>query len=212
MEILFGHLRNTRSGESAGADPPRFNPPAVPFAPPQLRAPRPARIRNLLLPLNRSAASLAAVDQIIADPRRHAGVCVHLLHVAPRLPRHAARFLHGGARTRWLKARAEAALAPAAARLAAAGIEHRVHAHSGHGVAATIIAMAGVLDCERVMMGATRKSDIVRLFTGSITGRVLARSPVPVEVVLHGESSLVTRFGVPVGVGLALFALILEID
>lgn len=72
--------------------------------------------------------------------------------------------------------------------------------------------MAGALDCKRVVMGATRKSDIVRLFTGSITGRVLARSPVPVEVVLHGESSVITRFGVPMGIGLALFALVLEID
>jgi nucleotide-binding universal stress UspA family protein len=212
MEILFGHLRNTRFGESVGAKTPPLNPPAVPFPLQQPQAPGPSRVRNLLLPLNGSAASLAAVDQLIADPRRHAGVCVHLLHVAPRLPRHVTRFLGGGARTRWLQSRAEAAVAPAAARLARAGIEHRAHARSGQGVAATIIAVAATLDCERVVMGATRKSDIVRLFTGSITGRVLARSPVPVEVVLHGESSLITRLGVPVGVGLALFALVLEID
>lgn len=108
MEILFGHLRNTRSGESAGTDTPRFNSPAVLFVPPQPQEPRSSRVRNLLLPLNGSAASLAAVDQIIADARRHAGICVHLLHVAPRLPRHAARFLGGGARARWLRSRAEA--------------------------------------------------------------------------------------------------------
>jgi len=62
------------------------------------------------------------------------------------------------------------------------------------------------------VIGALRKSDIVRLFTGSITGRVLARSAVPVEVVLDGEASLITRIGVPAGVGLAMFALLLEVD
>lgn len=169
-------------------------------------------LRNILLPVCDCPASRAAAEHLIAGLPRDGSVCVHVLHVVPRLSRHATRFLEGDARREWLRGRAHAAIDPVSARLTLLGINHRVHLRRGRGVAAAIMAVAQELRCERIVIGAARKSDLLRLVTGSVTGRVLAKARTPVEVVLHGEPSLIMRLGVPAGVGLAMFALMLEID
>jgi YjbE family integral membrane protein len=159
-------------------------PPAIATEPPvEESAGGVPAVRHILLPVNDTAAARAACAQVIAELRNVENARVHVLHVAPVV-----------------------------AKLAAARIDHQVHVRTARGVAGGIVAMARELKCERIVIGAVRKSDIVRLFTGSITGRVLARSAVPVEVVLEGEASLITRIGVPAGVGLAMFALLLEVD
>ena len=187
-------------------------PPVADIAPPEPALEGVPAMRHILLPVSDSAASRAACTHLIGSLKNESNVRVHVLHVTPRMPRHITRFVDAHARARWLEERAQGSVEPVTLQLAQARIDHRVHLRSGRGVAATIIAVADQLDCERVVVGSVRKSDIVRLFTGSVTGRVLARSLVPVEVVLNGEASLITRIGVPAGVGLAVFALMLEID
>jgi len=216
-----GYYRNLRAKRGAPitgvtdvpAGPVDLLAPAIATEPPveETAGGRPA-VRHILLPVNDTAAARAACAQVITDLRNVENARVHVLHVAPRMPRHVTRFLDADARKRWLEQRAGVAVDPVIARLAAARIDHQVHVRTARGVAGGIVAMARELKCERIVIGAVRKSDIVRLFTGSITGRVLARSAVPVEVVLDGEASLITRIGVPAGVGLAMFALLLEVD
>jgi YjbE family integral membrane protein len=169
-------------------------------------------LRHVLLPISDKAAARAAARQLIARLRREGGVRVHVLHVTPRMPRYVARFLKGAARHCWLDERAAGVVSEVVRELQQAGVDHQVHLRSARNITGEIIKLAGELRCERIVVGSARKSDIVRLFTGSVTGRLLARSTVPVEVVLDGEASLITRIGVPAGVGLALFALALEID
>jgi YjbE family integral membrane protein len=222
----YGYYRNVQAKRSQGipgvtevpagevplvVDTP-VTPPEVAVAPPAEEVAGVPAVRHVLLPVNDTAAARAAAAQLISELRNQQNVRVHVLHVAPRMPRHITRFLKAEDRQRWLEQRAKAAVEPVTEKLDAARIDHMVHVQTARGVANGIVAAAESLNCERIIIGAVRKSDIVRLFTGSITGRVLARSAVPVEVVLAGEASLITRLGVPAGVGLAMFALLLEID
>jgi len=170
------------------------------------------RLRHVLLPMSDSAAARAAARDLISRLKLDAGVRVHVLHVAPRMPRHVTRFLKGDERQKWLAERSQGALTQVVHELEAGRVDHVVHLRSARNITSEIIKLAEEMRCERIVVGSVRKSDIVRLFTGSVTGRLLARSTVPVEVVLDGEASLITRIGVPAGVGLALVALALEID
>ena len=137
---------------------------------------------------------------------------VHLLHVAPRLHKHIARFLPGEAKGGFVDSRAAEAFLPVTRLLEMAGIRTTQHVATALDVAGEVIATAEREKCGRIVMGATRKSVLVRTLTNSVTGRVLAGSRVPVEVVGGREASLWQRIGVPAGIGLALAALFIELD
>ena len=187
-------------------------PPIEVIEPPVTASGGAERLRHVLLPMSDSAAARAAARDLISRLKTESGVRVHVLHVAPRMPRHVTRFLKADERQKWLAERSQGALTQVVHELEAGRVDHVVHLRSARNITSEIIKLAEEMRCERIVVGSVRKSDIVRLFTGSVTGRLLARSTVPVEVVLDGEASLITRIGVPAGVGLALVALALEID
>ena len=169
-------------------------------------------LTNILLPVNNQPESRAAAEHLARELRGVPGVHVHLLHVAPRLHRHIARFLQGEAKSGFVDARAAAAFQPVTRMLEMAGIRTTQHVATALDVAGEVIATAEREKCGRIVMGATRKSVLVRTLTNSVTGRVLAASRVPVEVVGGREASLWQRIGVPAGVGLVLAALLIELD
>ena len=97
-----------------------------------------------------------------------------------------------------------ARLHPAGARAA------RLSSESVAGSSAAIMATAQRLGCERIVMGSVRKNNLLRWFTGSLTGRMLERASVPVEVVLEGRPDAFTRLGIPAGLAVALAAVVLD--
>ena len=56
----------------------------------------------------------------------------------------------------------------------------------------------------------SRMINLLRWFTGSLTGRLLERASVPVEVVLEGRPDALTRLGIPAGLAVALAAVVLD--
>lgn len=166
--------------------------------------------RHILLPMNDSAQAHAALRHVVQQYAGQPRVKVHLLHVAPKLHRHAARFLSKTALARNAGASAQQAFAQARRLLATQGIAFEPHVVRALDTSAAIMATAQRLGCERIVMGSVRKNNLLRWFTGSLTGRVLERASVPVEVVLEGRPDAFTRLGIPAGLAVALAAVVLD--
>ena len=166
--------------------------------------------RHILLPMNDSVQAHAALRHVAQQYAGQPGVKVHLLHVAPKLHRHAARFLSKTALSRNARASAQPAFAQAHRLLATQGIAFEPHVVRAVDTSAAIMATAQRLGCERIVMGSVRKNNLLRWFTGSLTGRVLEHASVPVEVVLEGRPDALTRLGIPAGLAVALAAVVLD--
>jgi len=166
--------------------------------------------RHILLPMNDSAQAHAALRHVVQQYAGQPRVKVHLLHVSPKLHRHAARFLSKSALARNAGASAQQAFAQARRLLATQGIAFEPHVVRALDASAAIMATAQRLGCERIVMGCVRKNNLLRRFTGSLTGRVLERASVPVEVVLEGRPDAFTRLGIPAGLAVALAAVVLD--
>ncbi len=166
--------------------------------------------RHILLPMNDSAQAHAALRHVVQQYAGQPRVKVHLLHVSPKLHRHAARFLSKPALERNAGASAQKAFAQARRLLATQGIAFEPHVVRALDTSAAIMATAQRLGCERIVMGSVRKNNLLRWFTGSITGRMLERASVPVEVVLEGRPDAFTRLGIPAGLAVALAAVVLD--
>jgi YjbE family integral membrane protein len=166
--------------------------------------------RHILLPMNDSAQAHAALRHVVQQYAGQPRVKVHLLHVSPKLHRHAARFLSKPALERNAGASAQKAFAQARRLLATQGIAFEPHVVRALDTSAAIMATAQRLGCERIVMGSVRKNNLLRWFTGSLTGRMLERASVPVEVVLEGRPDAFTRLGIPAGLAVALAAVVLD--
>ncbi len=166
--------------------------------------------RHILLPMNDSAQAHAALRHVVQQYAGQPRVKVHLLHVSPKLHRHAARFLSKTALARNAGASAQQAFAQARRLLATQGIAFEPHVVRALDTSAAIMATAQRLGCERIVMGSVRKNNLLRWFTGSLTGRMLERASVPVEVVLEGRPDAFTRLGIPAGLAVALAAVVLD--
>ena len=163
-------------------------------------------VATVLLPVNDSKASLAAVSKFIASTPHGALVEVHLAHVVPALHRHITRHLPAPAVARFGAARA-AALIPALRMLEVAGFKTETHVLQSRDTVEAILALARRIGAHRIVIGSVPKSGLVRFLTHSLTGRLLERAPVPVEVVLSGASPWYVRFGLPAGLGVLIAAL-----
>jgi len=167
---------------------------------------------RILLPVNGGAESRGAAEYLARSLRDASGAQVHLLHVTPFIHKHIGRFLPRQAKQGFAAERATRSLEPVQRLLELAGVKTTVHASTSLDIAAEVLAVAEREQCARIVMGATRKSTLVRTLTNSVTGRVLAGSTIPVEIVTGGPASLWQRIGVPAGVGLAVAALLIELD
>jgi len=75
--------------------------------------------------------------------------------------------------------------------------------------AEVIVETAKRLRCHHIVMSTARKNSLTRMLEDSVTNRVLELTPVPVEVIAGEHVSKLERYGVPVGVGAALAALVI---
>ena len=167
---------------------------------------------SVLLPVNGGAAARVAADHLIRSLPRDGGTHVHVVHVTPASHKHIGRFLPRQTKRSYAESRAAAAWAPVLRSLEFAGVPTTTHVITSRNVAGAIIDSAGNFGCARIVMGATRKSALVRSLTNSVTGRVLARAKMPVEVVSGRDAPFWQRVGVPASVCVAMGALMLELD
>jgi K+-sensing histidine kinase KdpD len=78
--------------------------------------------------------------------------------------------------------------------------------------ATALAALASRLECGRILVGTARKDALARLVEGSLTTRLIERSPVPVEVVAGRDESPWERFGIPAALAGGLVALMAMVD
>jgi YjbE family integral membrane protein len=162
---------------------------------------------NVLVPIEGSENSLAALRHAVEEYRRDHDLRLHLLHVQPRLSRHIARFVKPSDRNAWHHERAEAALAKARELLERAGVPYQEQWVMGDR-AQEICHAAQRLNCHHIVMGTARKNSLTRMLEDSVTNSVLQNATVPVEVVVGRSVSALERWGVPTGVGLGLTSLL----
>ena len=167
---------------------------------------------GILLPVSAQPESRAAAMHLAATLSGTPAAHVHLLHVTPFIHKHIARMLPREAKRRFVEERAAAAVEPVRRLLEIAGVATTVHVTSALDVAAEVLTVAAREKCSRIVMGATRKSTLVRTVTNSVTGRVMAGAGIPVEIVAGRDAPLWQRIGVPASVGLAMAALLIEFD
>ena len=166
-------------------------------------------VPSVLLPVNDSPSALAAISRFISSTPRGTQVEVHVVHVVPGMHRHITRHLPAGAAARFGAARATA-LEPAMHMLEVAGFQAQSHVIKGRDTVKALLGLAQQLGVHRIMVGTTAKSGVVRALTHSVTARLLERAPMPVEVVVSGNSPWYVRFGVPAGVGALIVALAID--
>jgi nucleotide-binding universal stress UspA family protein len=158
---------------------------------------------TLLLPCDGSPQALLAVRHAIQAFRRGDAHMVHLLNVQPPFSAHIARHVSREAREDFHRERADEALAEARRLLEEAGVAHRVHAEVGDKVR-RIADAARRLRCDRIVIGTSRKSALVRAVEDSLTSGLIEHCPVPVEVIGGAPAGVIERVGIPAGVGAGL--------
>jgi nucleotide-binding universal stress UspA family protein len=143
---------------------------------------------RIIVPVDDSSNSLAATGYAIRLAAARPDASIDLVNAQPALNRHVARF--------------------ASQR---AGVECRPVVLRGE-PAQAIARFAAETGADEMVLGTSRKSALLRLVTGSITDRLLARSEVPVAMVLGDGPSALQRYGIPAGVGAGLAALLIAAD
>lgn len=167
---------------------------------------------RILMPVNGRPEARIAAEHLARAIGGDSGAHVHLLHVTPFIHKHIGRFLPKQAKQGFVAERAASSVEPVRRLLELAGVKTTVHVSSSRDIAAEVLAVAEREQCARIVMGATRMSPLLRTVTNSVTGRVLASATIPVEVIAGRDASLWLRIGVPVGIGLAMAALLIELD
>jgi YjbE family integral membrane protein len=162
---------------------------------------------KVLVPVNGTDGSQHAVRHVLAQFLKGTGLEIHLLNVQPPFSRHIAQFASRRSRADFHRERAEKALEPARAILDGHKVPYAVHTALGDR-AEVIAETARKLRCHHIVMSTARKNSLTRMLEDSVTNRVLELTPVPVEVIAGESISPVERYGIPVGIGTALAALV----
>ncbi|MBK1679552.1 universal stress protein [Rhodocyclus tenuis] len=136
---------------------------------------------KVLLPVDGSAHSLHAVEQFITLANELAAAPqVHLLHVHLPVPVGGVqKHLDHGALDAYYRSEGEAELAPAAARLDAAGLAFQRHLHVGE-PALVIGHLAQELGCTLVVMGSHGRGRVATALLGSVAAETLRHCACPV--------------------------------
>ncbi len=167
-----------------------------------------AVMRKILVPVDASRNAQHAVRHVAREFGRTPDLEVHLLNVQAPFSRHVARFAPKRDRDDWHRQEAEAVLAPLAALLDRARVPYASHHKVGR-KAETIAAEARRLGCDHIVLATARQNSLTRMVEASVTNRVLDLTTVPVEVVVGDSISRLERYGIPLGLGAGLGALVM---
>ena len=164
---------------------------------------------KLLIPVDDSPNSLAAVRHAVGRFTGGQTMEIHLLHVRKPLSRYVARFLDRRTRAAWHRERADTALAPARKLLEKSGIPHAAHVELADDKARAIHNAARRFGAHQILIGTARGNTLTRMLGDFATSRLLDITQVPVEIVAGHSSSRLERVGVPVGIGAGALTLLL---
>jgi nucleotide-binding universal stress UspA family protein len=153
---------------------------------------------KLLLPVDGSSASLAAVRHAIALHRADVRLQAIILHVQPRLPRHIAQFSTRASRDALRGERSAAAMRPALEMLADARVPFIALTELG-APAKRIAALAEREGVDEIAIGVGRHPAWLRWLNPSVAQAVMAGTDIPVTVLTRGRVGALERYGVPVG-------------
>jgi nucleotide-binding universal stress UspA family protein len=158
---------------------------------------------RVLMPIDGSSKTLAAIRRVAQQFARTPGMEVHLLNVQPAFSMHISRFLSRKSIDRYQQDEATHALTKAREALASQNIPHAVHIAIGP-KAELIAETATRLRCDHIIMSTARKDSFTRMLEDSVTNRVIELTKVPVEVVSGEPISSLEKYGIPIGIGAAI--------
>ena len=159
-------------------------------------------LTRVLVPVDGSANSLAAVRHVASQFAAGVPLEVHLVNVGARLSQHVSRLIRRKDLNAYHREEGEKALRRARTLLDEARIPYAYHVELGR-AADVINAVARRLGVHHIVMGTARKNSLTRLFEDSVTHRVLEGAKVPVEVIVGTTVSPMERWGIPAGVAVA---------
>jgi YjbE family integral membrane protein len=166
---------------------------------------------RVLVPVDGSRNALHAVRHVVNEYQRNHELELHLLNVQRPFSRHVARFVARQDRTSFHREQADRALLEARKLLDSVQVPYQTHVEVGER-SGVICDLAQRLHCHHIVLGTARKSSLTRMLEDSVTGRVLERTSVPVEVVAGESVSKLERYGVPIGIGAGIGLLLLALD
>jgi nucleotide-binding universal stress UspA family protein len=168
-------------------------------------------MQKVLVPVDGSRNCQFAVKHVIKEFMNNTAMEIHLLNVQSPFSRDVARFVSSKSLHDHHRDEAEKALGPAKQMLDGFGIPYSVHSEVGE-KAKIITDTACRLHCHQIVMSTGRKNSLTRLLENSVTNKVLALTPVPVEVIAGDAVSKWERYGIPAGVGAALALMLSAAD
>jgi nucleotide-binding universal stress UspA family protein len=139
-------------------------------------------MRTILLPVDGTARSDAAVQCVIRQALLGQIGTVHLVNVQPRLGSYIGRFLKAALVQDFYREQGEKALHRSKQLLDEAGIPYQPHIYAGD-IVETIARAAKELGVDEIVMSANNLGIVGSLDLHSVVGRVLRRVSVPVSVV-----------------------------
>jgi nucleotide-binding universal stress UspA family protein len=158
---------------------------------------------RLLIPVLDSLNAFPAVRHVAREFGGGERIEVHLLHVRTRFSLEIARWVAGSDAVPSHREAAEKVLAPVRSLLGVLRIPYVVHLEEGD-KAPVIVAIAGRLKVDRIVLGAARDRSLTRFVEDSVIEKVIDFAPVPVDLVAGTSLSALERFGVPTGLGAVL--------
>jgi len=171
-----------------------------------------SKMNKILIPVDGSKNSDLAVKHAVKtygqDPSAH----FHLCNVQPTLYRHIGKFLSKQNINEWHADRAAQAAASASAYLEKHNLNFSFTYVCGDKGSA-IRDEAVRLECNRIVIGTSKKNSLSRLFENSTTAKLLEISDIPVEVVTGSSLPALERWGIPAlgaGAATALMAVVID--
>lgn len=142
---------------------------------------------SVLVPVDGSKRSDAAVACVARQARTGQITTVHLVNVQPQLGAYVGRFVGRSAVRDFQREQGEQALASAKRILDGAGVPYIAHIYVGE-IAETIARAAEQLEVNEIVIGADGLGFLGSLNLQSLVGRVIRRANVPVSVVKGAAS------------------------
>ena len=169
-------------------------------------------MNKVLIPVDDSNNALMALKHAVnmygSDRQTH----FHICNVQPTLYTHIRKFLSKQTINEWQAERAQTAAKSAAEFLEKAGANFSFTYVTGDKGEA-LRDEAQRLQCNRIVIGTSKKNTLSRLFENSTTAKLLEISDIPVEVVTGKTLSTLERWGIPAlgaGAATALMAAVID--
>lgn len=145
---------------------------------------------NILVGQDGSDVSLHAIRSVIdLAARLREPPQVHLVFVHPPIPLDfATKHIDQAVLDAYYREEGEHALSAASDLLTAAGIAVTRHIHVG-AAAQSIVRLAGELDCQLICLGTHGRGVLSTALMGSVAGKVVHLSAIPVMLVRHSSKS-----------------------